>query len=331
VTTIDPREAGPTTTTTGTDVARRETFRRATPDDLVACATVWRHALNDYLPRRGEPEVPDDLGSLIRLYAYLQRTDADGFVVAEEPDLAPDPITGRIVGFVASYRRQGLWFLSMLFVLPDRQGRGLGRRLLDRVAPDTAASWRGTATDTAQPISNGLYGSLGIVPRMPLFHLIGYLERPSALQPLRAGVEAVPFAESDAAGILAGEIDDIDRATLGVEHRVDHDYLRAEGRLGFLYRDAGGGAIGYGYAAPTGRIGPVGVRDATDMAGITGDLATRVEARGAQAIWAPGAAGDTVTSFLRAGFRFDGFPVLLCWDRPFADFARYLPNSPGLL
>ena len=34
---------------------------------------------------------------------------------------------------------------------------------------------------------------------------------------------------------------------------------------------------------------------------------------------------------LRAGFRIDGFPVLLCWDRPFADFARYLPISPGLL
>jgi hypothetical protein len=24
-------------------------------------------------------------------------------------------------------------------------------------------------------------------------------------------------------------------------------------------------------------------------------------------------------------------PLLLCWDRPFADFSRYLPISPGLL
>jgi hypothetical protein len=34
---------------------------------------------------------------------------------------------------------------------------------------------------------------------------------------------------------------------------------------------------------------------------------------------------------LRAGFRIDGFPVLLCWDRPFAQFDRYVPISPGLL
>jgi hypothetical protein len=34
---------------------------------------------------------------------------------------------------------------------------------------------------------------------------------------------------------------------------------------------------------------------------------------------------------LRAGFRMESFPLLLCWDRPFADFSRYLPISPGLL
>jgi len=34
---------------------------------------------------------------------------------------------------------------------------------------------------------------------------------------------------------------------------------------------------------------------------------------------------------LQAGFRLEAFPVLLCWDRPFGDFTRYLPISPGLL
>jgi hypothetical protein len=48
-------------------------------------------------------------------------------------------------------------------------------------------------------------------------------------------------------------------------------------------------------------------------------------------VWVPGSAGDAVVPLLRAGFRIDGFPVLLCWDRPFADFTRYVPMSPGLL
>jgi GNAT superfamily N-acetyltransferase len=326
VTTIEPPE-----TTTRRFGEGAETFRPATADDLLACATVWRIALNDYLPRRGERPVPDELGPLIRLYTHLHRTDPAGFVVAEDPTRAPDPVMGRIVGFAASYRREALWFLSMLFVLPDRQGRGLGRRLLDRVPPDGAARWRATATDTAQPISNALYASLGIVPRVPLFHLVGYVERRSELVPLAAGVDAVPFDEIEAVGILAAEIDDIDRATLGVSHPVDHAYVRSEGRLGFLYRDRSGAAIGYGYASPSGRIGPIAVRDAGDLAALAADLTTRIEPRGAYAIWAPGAAGATVTSLIRAGFRMDGFPVLLGWDEPFADLARYVPNSPGLL
>jgi hypothetical protein len=48
-------------------------------------------------------------------------------------------------------------------------------------------------------------------------------------------------------------------------------------------------------------------------------------------MWVAGSAGDVVVPLIRAGFRIDGFPVLLCWDRPFADFARTLPISPGLL
>jgi hypothetical protein len=38
-----------------------------------------------------------------------------------------------------------------------------------------------------------------------------------------------------------------------------------------------------------------------------------------------------VSALLRAGLWIDGFPVLLCWSRPFADFSRYVPISPGLL
>ena len=41
--------------------------------------------------------------------------------------------------------------------------------------------------------------------------------------------------------------------------------------------------------------------------------------------------GTEVVPLLRSGFRLDGFPVLICWDRPFADFARFIPMSPGLL
>jgi hypothetical protein len=48
-------------------------------------------------------------------------------------------------------------------------------------------------------------------------------------------------------------------------------------------------------------------------------------------MWIPGSADQAVVAALRAGFRLEPFPVLLCWDRPVADLSRYLPISPGLL
>ncbi len=66
------------------------------------------------------------------------------------------------------------------------------------------------------------------------------------------------------------------------------------------------------------------------VAPILGHLTDVVVPRGAFATWIGGAADRAIVAALAAGFRLDGFPVLLCWDRQFADFGRYLPISPGL-
>jgi len=60
-------------------------------------------------------------------------------------------------------------------------------------------------------------------------------------------------------------------------------------------------------------------------------LLTAVQPRGASSMWLPGSATEAVVVALRAGLRIESFPVLLCWNQPFADFSRYLPTSPGLL
>jgi hypothetical protein len=78
-------------------------------------------------------------------------------------------------------------------------------------------------------------------------------------------------------------------------------------------------------------VGPVAVRDEALLPAVLGQLLGTVKARGANALWLPGHAGDAIVALLAAGLRLEGFPVLVCWSRPFADFRRYLPISPGLL
>lgn len=311
------------------------TFRLATNDDLGACAAIWRTSINDYTNRLNLPEIPDDLAAVLRLYAHLRSTDPDGFVVAGQADATGEP---QIVGFVAALRRGPLWYLSMLFVLPELQGAGLGRALLDQVMPKPGTASLATCTDSAQPISNALYASLGMAPRLPLLRLVGRPDRRGDLPRLPDGMRAIPFdeirdgaADGLSAGALDDELDALDLDVLGFVHRQDHDLVRREGRIGFLYVAAGGATIGYGYGSEAGRIGPVAVREADLLDPVVAHLVTTVAPRSAFGIWLPGAAVTATTSLLRSGFRIDGFPVLLCWDHSLVDFSRYVPISPGLL
>jgi GNAT superfamily N-acetyltransferase len=320
-------------------VSTGHVLRPATAADLPTCARIWRESINHYTTPMNLPEVPDDLAAILRLYAHLRSTDPTRFVVEERTGVDGEPL---IDAFIVAVVRDRLWFLSMLFVRPPAQGRGLGRTLLRAALPaddagGSPSAWHATATDSAQPISNGLYASLGMVPRMPLLRLVGVPERPGAFPDLPDGVDATPFEEIDGTGdglgsaALAAELAALDRDTLGVERPVDHAYLADEGRRGFLYHNGTGAAIGYGYTSESGRVGPIAVADAALLGAVVGHLVTAVRPRGAFGVWVPGAAGEAMVPLVRSGFRFDGFPVLLCWDRPFADFSRYLPISPGLL
>ena len=310
-------------------------FRPARADDLPACAAIWREALNDYLEALNLEAIPDELGPIGRLHAHTLATDPDRFVVATVPAAGGS----RIVGFGAAVERGSLWFLSMLFVLPEAQGQGLGRAILERIlpAPDRIGTLA-TAVDSLQPISIALYSTYGIVPRMPILDMRGEI-RPAggpAAAPVGHRVDPV---RDDRRGPdrrvrsprARGHRDALDRELLGSSIPTTTASCAAEGRQGFLYRGPDGAPLGYGYAGAVGRIGPIAIRTARSSR--RWSAISRPPSR--RAAGGPSgrsaAAPRLVPTLLAAGLRTDGRPLLLCWDRPFADFARYVPISPGLL
>jgi len=337
-------------------------YRYATDDDLPACTNIWAAGIGDYYRNRlHQAWEPGDLEPLRRLLAHLRSTDPELFLVATA---GPDE-DAPVVAFGSANRRGATWFLSMLFVGPEVQGAGVGRAILTRLLPDGARDEAvaggeasnedaggaipgteasparppiGTATDSAQPISNALYARFGMIPRVPVFQLVGRPANPAELPPLWAGVSAVEFEEL-AAGrpggpghrALVDAIASIDREVLGYERPADHRFLRMEGRRGFLYRDPQGAPLGYGYAAPSGRLGPVATLQPAHLAPITAHLLRAVTPPGANAIWVSGGSEHVLPMLLRAGLRIDGFPAFLCWNRPLLDLRRYVPISLGLI
>jgi GNAT superfamily N-acetyltransferase len=280
----------------------------------------------------GFPPLPLDNPGLRRLHEHTLATDPSRFMVAERGARPGGRAGGRrIVAFGSAVERGDLWFLSMLFVEPREQARGVGRALLARMLP-AAVDGRvlATCTDAAQPISNGLYASVGIVPRMPLFNLIGR-PRPGVDWPLLPEDIAVQRVEDFEAWREDREVQALDRSLLGFAHPQDHGFVLEEPRRGFAYRTPEGRLAGYGYAGDVGRVGPIAVQDATLLAPVLGHLLAAVQPRGASSVWLPGDAGEAIGIAIRAGLRMEGFPILAGWSRPFADFTRYVPTSPGLI
>jgi len=341
------------------------TYRSPRLEDLADCALIWHASVNDYMSRLGHPLPPPVLEPALRLAEHLLATDPDHFRVAVRSSGAGLPgrmggagQTERIVGFGIGLQREHVWFLSQLYVLPAEQHRGIGRALLTLVLPSaptaaTTAAGAGTGTgaprpgvlatcsDSVQPISNALYGRLGIVARMPVFNLVGRPTSPSVLPALPAGIEAVPLEPADrlshrnpagpGKAELCDAIDFIDRQVLGYAHQPDHLFLRVQGRTGFLYRTAAGEPLGYGYSSQVGRFGPVALLDETLTAPIISHLMAAIVPRGATSVWVPGANDRAMVALLRAGLRIEGFPAMVCWTRPFAAFDRYLPAGLALL
>jgi GNAT superfamily N-acetyltransferase len=320
-------------------------LRPAHPGDLPACVGVWHAGLTDYGVRVGRPPMPPTFGPLLGLLGHLLATDPGGFwvAVANAPGADgraarhdPAGAEGPVVAFVSALRREHVWFLSMLFVQPGHQERGLGRRLLAQVLAGADDATHATCTDSAQPISNALYSRFGMMPRLPVLELVGRPERP--VPGLPDGIRAVPFdllraGPTDGAGPrrLAAALERLDRSALGYAHPQDHAYLGAQGRIGYLYEGGGGAVVGYGYASEVGRLGPIAVADSGLMGPVVGHLLGSVRPAGAFSAWIPGSAGAAVAALLEAGLRLEDFPALVCWDRPFADFERYVPITLAVL
>jgi len=304
------------------------TIRPADAADLPEAHRVWRDAIDAYSEPLGSQPLPRENPGVMRLHGHCLTTDPTRFQVAVRSTARDE---GRVVGFGSAVERGPLWFLSMLFVEPGEQARGLGKALLQALLPRPLdGRVLATCTDAAQPISNGLYATLGIVPRMPMFNCVGRPDLEFTWPGLPDGV-AAERVEDHERWVAGDELTRFDTGLLGFAHPEDHRFVAAEPRHTFALRGGNGALLGYGYAGEIGRIGPIAVAEPELLMPMLGHLLSAVRPRGASAVWLPGAAGDALAVAVRSGMRIEGFPVLAGWSAPFADFSRYVPISPGLV
>ena len=200
-----------------------ESFRPATDADIASQHVVFCRAEGRLRLRHGFSWVDPPLAWFAPMARHLLSSDPDRCFVAESD--------GQVVGFSAAFVRDGVWFLAALFIDPDHQGGGIGRRLFELAVGD-GPSRRITITDAIQPVSNAMYARYGLVPTTPMLLFEG---EPS--------IDVPPVLEPS--GPRPGELTILDRASYGFARLVDHEYWSRQRRCTVWRRD--GVAVAYAY------------------------------------------------------------------------------------
>ena len=260
-------------------------YRPAQPADASAASRILTAALRELAARQSRPPfvaADDHAAPALR---HVAETDGGRFWLAVAD--------GEPVAFGSAWQRGALGYCSGLFVLPQWQGKGVGRRLFE-LAMDGLPVRGGVAALTssaANPVSNGIYARHGIYPQHALLYLTGAVASfaqtptpPSAATNGRAAARRQPSAEiagvrrpsAEVAAVrqpdaeMAGasrldveplgarhlaELAEIDGVVLGADRTTDHRwFLGRTENAGWLFRRRGR-AIGYAYLGGDGTEG----------------------------------------------------------------------------
>ena len=140
-------------------------MRPARAGEMEDCARVFVRAVNDLSRRKGVAVGPRKPKLIAKRLGHLRRTDPKGFQVAVKD--------GRIIAFASTILRDRVRFLSMFWMLPSAQSKGLGQALLARAfgavaePPGTVRCVYASFDHRAQR----LYLKFGMVPRSVVYGL----------------------------------------------------------------------------------------------------------------------------------------------------------------
>ncbi|MGW7005702.1 GNAT family N-acetyltransferase [Streptomyces sp. NPDC054933] len=201
---------------------------RDTADDAEAVLAVTAASFGGARVLAGGGWPPEQAVRFRGRVRYLARTDPGGCWIAEDP-------VGGPVGVALSLKREFLWGLSLLAVVPTAQGKGVGTALLARAMGYGRGCLRGLMCGSRHPIAARAYRRAGFTLH-PAMRLKGVVD-PARLGPPDGAVHEGTPRHRDL-------MDSVDRRTRGGAHGPDHEELLGACRL-FVADDLAGSGYCY--------------------------------------------------------------------------------------
>lgn len=291
-------------------------LRPAAPADLAAAFAIYAEYEFGAAASATDRAVPAYLAHLL---------DHGRVLVAEQ--------AGQLVGFAGLAARDGVAFLSDLFVRPDAQSGALGGALLRAILPEDGVR---CTCSTSDPRALALYIRAGMRPAWPhyLLHRAAGGRRAAADDPSPPGL-AVVEGDATAPDCAAWE------AAIGGRQRPDDLAFWATAQAGqLLWFRRAGATVGYAVIRLRGgtvthpaaiTIGPLGVRDHADALPCVLAAAAWARERGDELCLTLPGPHPALAPLLERGFRLvDSYTFVASDGGAFADPRRYLSSGPDL-
>jgi GNAT superfamily N-acetyltransferase len=290
-------------------------FRQAMIDDIEPASEIFRRTLEDARRLSNKPS-PDQRWFEDRSWwEHLLRSSKGGFWVAEEGST--------LVGIACAIIRDGEWLLTHLYVVPDRQGHGVGRGLLERALRNARGTDRHAAcADGSHFASTSLLMRHGLYPARDVIGLQGPVSIFERMRANADGLSAEPLGAHSTS--IIGHIDALDRLVRGAGRSEDHKFWIDLGMRGLLFRRHGQ-IVGYGYCSPWGGIGPVAAQHESDLPAMLERCGGLLIEQGVKetSMLVPGINQTVLSLLLLHGFRQTSLELYLA-TRPAGDWSHYL-------
>jgi GNAT superfamily N-acetyltransferase len=299
------------------------TYRHAKMEDIQAVSDVYWASVSEVYRVHGFGTEHSVYHPVNPYYAFALREEPEGFFIAEDAQ--------KVVGATISWVRGSLWFLSHLFILPEYQGRGIGKVLLNRTLENcirVGADLLSVITMAFNPASIALYMGKGMYPIESIYLL--------SLRPgsARNTPESPPGTSREVLGRSSRQWEDIsliDEEVLGISRARHHQFFQEDKKVkGYLLRYKGR-AVAYAYLWPDGRIGPLAaLQDAPYKDVLKAFIRLARDLSPELTMMVPGSNKTALGVAFSLGFTIRK-PYLLLSSRPFGIWERYIFHSPGMM
>lgn len=288
-------------------------YRAARPEDLPEAVRVYVTTRDHMLVRNNLGVSQED--PAVAQAGFQHVLDTGIFDVAEAD--------GRLSAVCHAVVRDGIWFLSGFWVLPELQKQKIGGPLLRRVwaMGEAQAAKVFCVWSSVDATAMATYMKLGMLPGTQLLKFSGYGSR-LALPEVPQGNEMRPLEPADAM-----PIDQEVRATAREE---DHKFWAGQpfrhGRLVLHH----GRPCGYYYVLDSGEVAPAAWVDSADGEAVL-TLACRdaLERSGKASLKFVGSNHQAIRFALASGFQLGGYSHFLTTG-PFGKLEQYVVSGPLL-